>query len=136
VLDYSGTLSLEGSLLPGVMERLYELSRSIRITVLTADTFKKAKSQLKGLPVEVKVIRTGQEKADFMRELEPERAIAIGNGRNDVPMMAIAGLSVAVIGSEGAAGELLRVADIVVADIHHALDLIINPLRLKATLRD
>jgi len=115
------------------MERLYELSRSIRITVLTADTFKKAKSQLKGLPVEVKVIRTGQEKADFMRELEPERAIAIGN---DAPMMAIAGLSVAVIGPEGAAGELLRVADIVVADIHHALDLIINPLRLKATLRD
>jgi soluble P-type ATPase len=136
VLDYSGTVSLEGSLLPGVAERFRELARSVRITVLTADTFEKAESQLKGLPVEVRIVRTGQEKADFMRELEPEHAIAIGNGRNDVPMMALAGLSVAVIGPEGAAGELLRVADIVVADIHHALDLIINPLRLKATLRD
>ena len=135
VVDYNGTVSLEGALLPGVAERLCQLARSLRITVLTADTFEKAESQLKGLPVEVRVVRTGQEKADFLRELEPERAIAIGNGRNDVPMMEIAGLSVAVIGPEGASGALLRVADIVVADIHHALDLIIHPLRLKATLR-
>jgi soluble P-type ATPase len=136
VLDYNGTVSLDGSLLPGVAERLCELARSVRITVLTADTFEKAESQLKGLPVEVRVIRTGSEKAEFMRDLGPERAIAIGNGRNDMPMMAVAGLSVAVIGPEGASGELLRVADIVVTDIHHALDLIIHPLRLKATLRD
>jgi len=136
VLDYNGTISQNGILLPGIAKRLRELAKIVRITVLTADTFGNAESQLKGLPVEVRVIRTGWDKADFVRERGSERVIAIGNGRNDVPMMPLAGLSIAVIGPEGAAGELLRVADIVVADIHHALDLIINPLRLKATLRD
>jgi soluble P-type ATPase len=136
VLDYNGTVSLDGFLLPGVEERIRELSRNIRITVLTADTFGKAESQLKALAIKVRIIRTGTDKADYVSRLGPERVIAIGNGHNDVPMMAVAGLSVAIIGPEGASGKLLHVADIVVADIHHALDLIIHPLRLKATLRD
>jgi soluble P-type ATPase len=68
--------------------------------------------------------------------LGSEKVIAIGNGRNDMPMMEIAGLAIAVIGPEGAAGEMLRIADAVVRDIHDALDLVTHPLRLKATLRD
>jgi len=136
VLDYTGTLSMDGMLLPGVAERLTTLSRSIRITVLTADTFGKAERQLAGLPAQVSIIRNGTDKADFVRRLGPERVIAIGNGRNDVPMMAQAGLRIAVVGPEGAAMELLQVTDIVVTDILHALDLIANPLRVKAALRD
>ena len=136
VLDYTGTLSLDGKLLPGIAERLERLARAVRITVLTADTFGKAKSQLAGLPVEVRIVQTGRDKAEFVKKLGAERVIAIGNGRNDVTIMTLAGLGIAVIGSEGAAGELLHVADVVTRDIHDALDLITNPLRLKATLRD
>jgi soluble P-type ATPase len=136
VLDYNGTVSKDGILLPGVAAHLRKLNKIIRTTILTADTFGKAKAQLKGSPIQVKIIRTGRDKADFVLKRGARRVIAIGNGRNDVPMMAIAGLSVAVIGPEGAAGELLRVADIVVADIHHALDLIRHPLRVKASLRE
>jgi soluble P-type ATPase len=51
-------------------------------------------------------------------------------------MMEVAGLSVAVVGPEGAAGALLGAADVVTRDIVDALDLLANPLRLKATLRD
>lgn len=136
VFNYSGTLSQDGILLPGIAQRLRDMAKIIRVSVLTADTFGKAVRQLGDLPIDVKVVRTGTEKADFVRRLGPERVIAIGNGRNDVPMMSIAGLSVAVIGPEGAAGELLRVARVVVTDIHHALDLIIYPLRCKAVLRE
>jgi soluble P-type ATPase len=136
VLDYNGTVSRNGILLPGIADRLRELAKILRITVLTADTFGNAESQLKGLPVEVRIIRTGWDKADFVRERGAERIIAIGNGRNDIPMMPLAGLSIAVIGPEGAAGELLRAADIVVTDIHHALDLITHPLWVKAGLRE
>ena len=136
VLDYTGTLSVDGVLLPGVAERLAALSESLRITVLTADTFGTAAAQLKNLPVEVRVVRTGTDKADVVRALGSEKVIAIGNGRNDMPMMEIAGLAIAVIGPEGAAGEMLRIADAVVRDIHDALDLVTHPLRLKATLRD
>jgi len=136
VLDYTGTLSLDGLLLPGTAERLANLARSIRVTVLTADTFGKAQGQLEGLPVAVHIVVTGKDKADFVRGLGPQRVIAVGNGRNDVPMMTLAGLRIAVIGPEGAATELLHLADIVVTDIRHALELITNPLRLKATMRN
>lgn len=136
VLDFNGTLSVDGTLLPGVADRLRNLTKIIRVSVLTADTFEKAADQLGSLPVEMSFVRTGTDKADIVRRLGPEQVIAIGNGRNDVAMMSAAGLSVAVIGPEGASSELLRVADVVVTDIHHALDLIVRPMRLKAVLRD
>ena len=136
VLDYTGTLSLDGKLLPGVGERLRRLAAHLHITVLTADTFGTAESQLQGLPVAMRVIRDGREKAEAVAVMGAETVIAVGNGRNDVPMMEVAGLSVAVVGPEGAAGALLAAADVVTRDTLDALDLLANPLRLKATLRD
>lgn len=136
VLDYTGTLSLDGVLLPGVAERLAGIAAGLRITIMTADTFGMAADQTKGLPVDLKIIKNGTEKADAVSTMGGRNVIAIGNGRNDVPMMRQSGLGIAVIGPEGAAGELVRTADVVVNDIRDALDMIINPLRLKATLRD
>lgn len=136
VLDYTGTLALDGELLPGVTERLTDLARFFRITVLTADTFGSARAQLEVLPADVHIVRTGTDKADFVRELGAEQVIAIGNGRNDIPMMRLAGLRIGIIGPEGAVGELFGGVDVVVADIRQALDLVRNPLRLKATLRE
>jgi soluble P-type ATPase len=91
---------------------------------------------MEGLPVEVRVIGDGQEKADTISAMGPERVIAIGNGRNDLPMMEVAGLGVAVLGPEGVAPPLLASADVVTGNVLDALDLIAHPLRLKATLRD
>lgn len=62
--------------------------------------------------------------------------MAIGNGRNDVAMVKDAAIGIAVIGLEGAAGETIQATDVVVQEIKDALDLIANPHRLKATLRD
>jgi soluble P-type ATPase len=136
VLDFTGTLSQDGKLLPEIAERLVEIATHLRIVVLTADTFGTARSQLQELPVQVQMIDQGADKAAFVRQLGAAHVIAIGNGRNDVAMVKLAGLGIAVIGSEGAAGELLGVADVVVQDVRDALDAITNPLRLKATLRD
>ncbi|MBU1181204.1 MAG: HAD hydrolase family protein [Pseudomonadota bacterium] len=136
VLDYTGTLSLDGTLLPGVAERLIGIASGLRITIMTADTFGMAAEQTKGLPVDFRIIRIGIEKADAVSMMGGENVIAVGNGRNDVPMMSRAGLSIAVIGPEGVSAELIHASDIVVRDICDALDLIIHPLRLKATLRD
>ena len=136
VLDFTGTLSLDGDLLPGVDERLVALARDLDIVVLTADTFGKAREALRHLPVEVQIIRDGDHKAEVLSNMGPEGAIAIGNGRNDIPMMRVAGLGMAVLGPEGAASELLAAAEVMTRDIRDALDLISNPLRLKATLRN
>jgi soluble P-type ATPase len=136
VLDYTGTLSLDGRLLPCVARRLRSLARSIRVIVMTADTFGRAGAELKGLPVELRIVANATEKAALVRKLGVRHLAAIGNGRNDVKMVRLAALGIAVVGREGAAGELLRVADVVVQDIHDALDLLTHPVRLKATLRD
>ncbi len=136
VLDFTGTLSLDGTLIPGVAGRLRTLAEDLTISVLTADTFGTARRQLNELPVEVRLMRDGAEKAEMVASMDPEGVIAIGNGRNDVAMMGVAGLSIAALGPEGAAAELLSASDLVVRDINDALDLIRNPLRLRGTLRD
>jgi soluble P-type ATPase len=136
VLDFTGTLSVDGKLIPGVADRLRELAESIEITVLTADTFGTAREALAGFPLEIRLIGDGVEKAAAVAAMDPDRVVAVGNGRNDVPMMGVARLGVAVLGPEGAPSSLLGAADVVTRDINDALDLILNPLRLKATLRD
>ena len=136
VLDFTGTLSKDGGLISAVAERLRALAERIRIIVMTADTFGKARAALEGLPLEVKIIQTGQEKASLVRQLGEASVVAIGNGRNDVPMCKLAVIGIGVIGPEGGAGELLACADVVTTNILDALDLLTNPLRLKATLRD
>ncbi len=44
-------------------------------------------------------------------------------------------LGVCVIGREGAAAETLLKSDVVVGDVRHALELLLRPNRVKATLR-
>jgi soluble P-type ATPase len=135
VLDFNGTLAQDGNLLSGVAIRLRKLGRQLRIVVVTADTFGKARSAFQGLPVAVEIVETGRDKLRLLKRLGPARVAIIGNGRNDVPMMREAALSIAVVGPEGAAGEAVRAAGILVRDIRDGLDLLLKPLRLKATYR-
>ncbi len=136
VLDFNGTLARDGALQPGVAKRVTRLAARLRVTVMTADTHGTARRELAGLPLTVELARNGEAKADLVRTLDPEHTAAIGNGRNDVAMVRLAALGIAVLGVEGAAGELLRVADVVTTDVNDALDLLADPLRLVATLRD
>lgn len=135
ILDFTGTLSLDGQLLPGVADRLIALGETMTITVLTADTFGTAAKQLEGL-VTLHHIQTGSDKADFMAGLPRAATVAVGNGRNDVAMVRMAAVGVAVVGPEGCAGELVAAADVVCRDILDVFDLLREPLRLKATLRE
>jgi soluble P-type ATPase len=137
VLDFTGTLSCDGLLLPGVAERLKRLAEKLQITVLTADTFGTAAEQLlEPLSVDLHLIQTGKDKAEFMAGFKKSETVAVGNGRNDVAMVRMAGLGIAVIGPEGCAGELIAAAGIVCPNISAALELLLHPLRIKATLRD
>ncbi len=139
VMDYNGTLAIDGKLIAGVAERLMELSSHLEIHVITADTFGLAQSFLKDLPVTLKILsknKQGQQKRDYIQHLGPAATVAIGNGRNDRLMLKEAMLGIATIQAEGAAQETLQSADIVVNSINDALDLLLHKLRLKATLRD
>jgi len=73
-------------------------------------------------------------KLDLLRQLGPAKAVAIGNGFDDASVIEEAGLGICVIGKEGAAGPAIQKADVVVTDILDALDLLLKPLRHRATL--
>ena len=139
VLDFNGTLACDGGLLPGVSERLVALAPKLSIHVLTADTHGTAATALAGVPCALEVVgRTDQAEAKrrFIAALGPDRVVAIGNGRNDRLMLAEARLGIAVVQSEGASGETLVAADLIVPTIVDALVLLLHPMRLVASLRD
>jgi soluble P-type ATPase len=138
VLDYNGTLACDGTLLPGVRERLRILADRLTLHVLTADTFGTAKSELEDIPCQLTVLPSegqAEAKAAHVRQLGAETTVCIGNGRNDRLMVEAAVLGIAVLQEEGAAKECLIAARVVCRDIRDALDLLRLPLRLTATLR-
>lgn len=138
VLDYNGTLAVDGMLLPGVKPALNALAGSLTVHVVTADTFGKAAAGLEGIDCQLSVLPPGkqdQAKADVIHKLSPDRTVCIGNGRNDALMLSVAALGIAVILGEGASAITLAAADVVCTDIVCALELLIHPLRLTATLR-
>lgn len=138
VLDYNGTLACDGRLVPGVADHLRDLSESLGIHVLTADTFGKAASVFVNLPCQLETLPLESQecgKLRYVRELGSSQTVCIGNGRNDRLMLKEAALGIAVILQEGAATEALLAADVVCTNIVSALDLLTHPLRLVATLR-
>ncbi len=138
VLDYNGTMATDGLLIDGVKPRLDELSTQMEIHVLTADTFGQVRAGIAGTAWKLAVLATaGQElaKLEYIKKLGPEKTVSIGNGRNDRRMLKEAALGIAVLQEEGAAIETLLTADVVTQNITAALDLLIKPLRLVATLR-
>jgi soluble P-type ATPase len=138
ILDYNGTLACDGRPLEGVRERLAKLATSLDILILTADTFGTVQSQVAGWPCQVKVIPRGQEaeaKLACVWDLGADQTMAVGNGRNDRLMLKEAALGIIVVQTEGAAVAALSAADLAVPGILEALDLLLLPGRLKATLR-
>ena len=138
VLDYNGTLAVDGRLIAGVADRLRGLAKTLQVHVVTADTFGQARIGLAGLPCALSVLPPGEQderKLEYVRALDADRVVAIGNGRNDRAMIEAAALGIAVIQVEGAAVETLLAADIAVSSVLDALDLLASPLRLAATLR-
>jgi len=138
VSDFTGTLSFNGKLIPGVRERLNKLSESLSIHVLTSDTFGTARSELKDIQCEVHVL-DGEfhdlQKEEFVEELGALHVTAYGNGNNDRKMLRAARIGIAVTEGEGCSVDILMAATVHVTSINAGLDLLIHPRRLKATLR-
>ncbi|MFN8628655.1 MAG: ATPase P [Candidatus Binatia bacterium] len=134
VVDFNGTLAVDGTLIDGVDARLREIAHRLEITVVTADTFGTARRAVSSLPVLVHTVATGVDKARCVSNLGGG-VVVVGNGRNDAGMFRVATLAIAVLGREGLAPELLGTAAVIVKDIRDALDLLIKPTRLIATRR-
>ena len=137
ILDYNGTIAEDGNIIEGIRPRLDALSRELSIYVITADTHGTAAKKCEGLPLQVLTFPTtevGRIKAEEAQKLSGG-VITIGNGFNDIQMSDVADLSICVMGKEGCCGALLMHTDVVVTSIEDALDLLLIPGRLRATLR-
>jgi len=138
VLDVNGTIVSGGEVIESVPEALRTLAGSLHVVAVTADTRGMATALAEELGIEVHVIPTGEEgrsKLEYLQELGAEACVAVGNGANDALMLQTAAVGIAVIGAEGVAAGCLLAADIVTTSIGDALSLLLDPLRLAATLR-
>ncbi len=138
VLDFNGTLALDGRPIPGVAELIRELSQKMQVHVITADTHGGCREALSGLPCSVDILGPGPEdkaKLFFVQELGAKNCACVGNGANDRYMLGQCGVGVAVIQGECASSLAVADADIVALDIISALELFKYPMRLAATLR-
>ena len=97
ILDYNGTIALDGTLQKGVAERLQQLSEQLEIYIVTADTHGTVRKLCQQLPVQIHTFPTSEaaeEKRKIVETLGADYCVCIGNGRNDLEMCQIAGLSV------------------------------------------
>jgi soluble P-type ATPase len=135
ILDVNGTLTNRGDLLDGVEARLARLRGTLEIQLVSADTFGTLGAIADRLTVAAVRAGSGEDKVRVLDDLGRDRCAVIGNGANDALALEAAALGVAVIGPEGASAAALRSADVVCASTADALDLLIDPVALSATLR-
>jgi soluble P-type ATPase len=138
VSDFTGTLSVDGRLLPGVRNQLNEIAKFLKVHILTADTFGKAKEELNGINCEIHLL-SGEDhdvqKEEYVKRLGADNVVTFGNGKNDRRMLKAARIGIAVSQGEGCAVDAIMAADMYVPSANIGLDLLLHPKRCKATLR-
>lgn len=138
VLDYNGTIAVDGKIVEGVKELINRLKEHVNVYILMADTYGTVEEECSSLGAEILYIpkeNPGVFKKEIVMKLNGHKTICVGNGYNDMPMFKESILSVAVIEGEGSCGKLLANADIVTRSILEALNIILDENKVKATLR-
>jgi soluble P-type ATPase len=125
VLDVNGTIAKDGKLLEGVADLLKELRAKLDIHLITADTHGSQQEIDRLLDLTAVLIPSQNQvkaKLDYIEGLGADKVFAVGNGANDARML------------ERCTETLLK-AKVVVPDVGAALELLLYPNRLAATLR-
>jgi len=138
LMDYNGTIASKGSFISELKETVVELSKKVNLYVITADTFGTVSKELKNLPIEIIKIKKNDErieKLQALKKLGSERTIAYGNGNNDTLMLKESAVGICIIGDEGTSKEVLANSDLIIGSIKKGLKLLIEPNKMKATLR-
>jgi P-type E1-E2 ATPase len=138
VSDVNGTLAIDGVLIEGLARRIASIQNRLSVHLLTADTRGGQAAIDRQLNLTATRLLPGSEqeqKSSYVQKLGADGVVAIGQGSNDAAMLKTAALGICVMSREGTALETLLAADVVMPDILAAFDLLDEPLRLVATLR-
>ncbi|PSR27065.1 MAG: hypothetical protein C7B47_09145 [Sulfobacillus thermosulfidooxidans] len=133
VFDLNGTLATDGRISETMALSLQDLNKLIHVHILTAGTHGQIDTIRRITGIAPVLIQVAEDKTQYVKKLQ--RVIAVGNGANDTDMLQAADLAICVIGFEGAFTKTLLASDIVVRKGQDAIDLLLKPNRLKATLR-
>jgi soluble P-type ATPase len=137
VLNFEGALATDQRVHPKAKDKINLLSKRARIFVFTTGEKERVSAVLRNVKAEVIYLKEGDAsrgKLDFLQQLGPHRAAAIGSGINDVEMIEHSSLGIGVMSREGTFAEVLGKADLVFLTILDALDFLLKPLRQKAVL--
>ncbi len=135
-IDYNGTIATDGVLHKGLLKQLEILALDFNVFILTGDTFGTVRETFKESNIEVILAYTATDKMLEVKKRRPGDSIAIGNGSIDHKMFDAAGISFCVIGREGASYKAIAHADIVVNEFEHVLEMIKQPKKIIATLKE
>ena len=138
VMDFNGTIAVDGVLKDGVAPRIRRLAERYTVYVITSDTQGTAAEALKGLPVTLKIFdndEAGKHKRRIVDTLGGDVCACVGNGNNDRLMFQAAALSIAVLEAEGLYAPILADADLLVRSGEDALDLLLDQKRVISGLR-
>jgi len=135
VFDINGTLTVDATPIPGVVDRLKALREHLSLHALTAGTHGTIAELQKILDIPILIIESGADKLRYVEQLGPESVIAFGNGINDMGTLQMAAIGIAILAGEGAAMGAVRAADVLALGPVDAIDLLLHPKRLVATLR-
>ncbi len=139
VMDYNGTLALDGELFEGLEAVLNRLSEKLQLHIITADTFGRVAENIKNVNCRLHIIgkeKQNEQKQQYVESLGFAKVCAIGNGANDGLMLQAAALGIALIQAETAAVKTIMSADLVANSVFDALALFENTKRLLASLRN
>lgn len=134
VFDVNGTLAIDGTAIAGVADKLQILSQQLLIHLLASGVHGNPAELEQALGFPVHEIVHGDEKMRYVQNLGPINVIAFGNGANDASMLRLAAIGVVVLTPEGISTRAMQGADIVAYSPMYAIDLVLKPKRLIATL--
>jgi soluble P-type ATPase len=123
VINARGTLTDRGEPITAARVPLEHLRQHLLIHFLSADSLK-TPGTLGAIYLST---TAGVDKQKYLQRLGATHCVAIGNSRDDAPMLKLAALGIAVIGPEGAHHDAITAADIVALSIDEALQLLIDP---------
>ncbi|MBU0969107.1 MAG: HAD hydrolase family protein [Proteobacteria bacterium] len=139
LLDFNGTLAIDGHLIEGVKEKINQFADCLNFYVITADTFGSVKKELETVRCSLQIIPEKNQalsKLSYLQKLGPQKTIVAGNGSNDALMLEAAMLGVALVQQEGVSTKALRASDLAVNNILDLFAYFENPGRLIACLRE
>ena len=135
--DFEGTLATDQRVHPKVKDKINLLSKRAKVYIFTTGEKERVSDVLRNVNAEVIYLKEGeasQGKLNLLEQLGADRAVAIGNGVNDLAMIEHSALGIVVMNREGTLAGGIGKADLVFMTTLDALDFLLKPLRQKATL--